>query len=108
MVMTAGAARERLEKSSTETEQQPDAETEPFFPEERVRINASSAQTSSSTPSGANYHRRRPNFDYTSDEFYDREDRVEGSRFQKISLASHSSRESSTTSPKSLVFRTRF
>lgn len=86
MVMTAGAAREeRLE--------QPDGgevgvETEPFFPEERILTNVSL---------GSDYKPRLEHETTTT----------ERSRFQKISVISYSSREAST-SPKSVLFRTRF
>lgn len=95
--MTAGAAREeRLDKSAEQPDGGVGVETEPFFPEERVLTNVSSSKLMRS-----DYYQPRFEHDASATTTTER------SRFQKISVISYSSREAST-SPKSVLFRTRF
>lgn len=113
MVMTAGAARvERLEKSAEQLQSATDGgavpadahvevtdedegysseEAEAFFPEERVR-------TAANISSGVTYFRRRAEVDWNVEPMGSGERK----RFQRISVATHES-----TSPKSVIFRTR-
>lgn len=101
--MTAGAGREdRLEKSAAEQPDDDDVETESFFPEERVHTNDSSAAVVMKARYGQEYRQQpRPvQHEYTT---------TERTRFQRISVATYSSSSSSheSTSPKSVLFRTR-
>lgn len=121
MVMTAGAARgERLEKSAEQSQSEEveedesvvgggaySDETEPLFPEERVQTPQPMNVSLSPPPlllKGADYyHFHKLKLRDEESEVASTTERI---RFQRISSASYSSHEA--TSPRNVVFRTRF
>lgn len=119
--MTAGAARgERLEKSTEQLQSEPveedeavvggaySDETEPLFPEGRVQTPQPMNVSLSPSPlppllKGVDYHFHKLKL---RDEESNVASTTERIRFQRISSASYSSHEA--TSPRNVLFRTRF